>query len=35
MAFNPFTVILKENKLIRPNYIDWKRSLDIMLTAKE
>ena len=35
MAFNPLAVILKENKLIRPNYIDWKRNLDIVLTAEE
>ena len=35
MAFNPLVVILKENKLIGPNYIDWKRNLDIVLTAEE
>ena len=35
MAFNPFAVILKENKLIGPNYIDWKRNLDIVLTTEE
>ncbi|XP_074576216.1 uncharacterized protein LOC141832654 [Curcuma longa] len=35
MAFNPLAVILKENKLFGPNYIDWKRNLDIVLTAEE
>ncbi|MCQ7016889.1 retrotransposon gag domain-containing protein, partial [Clostridioides difficile] len=34
MAFNPLSVILKENKLTGPNYIDWKRNLDIVLTAE-
>ena len=34
-SFNPLAVILKENKLTGPNYIDWKRNLDIMLTAEE
>ena len=35
LAFNPLTIILKENKLIGPNYIDWKTNLYIVLTAKE
>ncbi|XP_074556263.1 uncharacterized protein LOC141812121 [Curcuma longa] len=35
MTFNPLAVILKENKLTGPNYIDWKRNLDIVLTAEE
>ena len=35
MAFNPLAVILKENKLTSPNYIDWKRNLGIVLTAEE
>ncbi|KAG6492737.1 hypothetical protein ZIOFF_047702 [Zingiber officinale] len=35
MAFNPLVIILKENKLTGPNYIDWKSNLDIVLTAKE
>ena len=26
-SFNPLFVILKENKLTGPNYIDWKRNL--------
>ncbi|MCQ7056699.1 retrotransposon gag domain-containing protein, partial [Clostridioides difficile] len=34
MAFNPISVILKENKLTGPNYVDWKRNLDIVLTAE-
>jgi hypothetical protein len=34
-SFNPLAVILKENKLTGPNYIDWKRNLDIVLTAEE
>ena len=35
MAFNLLVVILKENKLNGTNYIDWKRNLDIVLTAKD
>ncbi|XP_057962258.1 uncharacterized protein LOC131153822 [Malania oleifera] len=35
MTFNPLVVILKENKLVEPNYIDWERNLDIVLTAEE
>ena len=35
MCFNPLFTILKDNKLTGPNYIEWKRNLDIMLTAKE
>ena len=34
-SFNPLSVVLKENKLIGPNYIDWKRNLNLILTAKE
>ena len=34
MTFNPLAIILKENKLTGPNYIDWKRNLDIVLTAE-
>lgn len=34
-SFSPLMVILKENKLTGPNYIDWKRNLDIVLTAEE
>ncbi|KAL8098241.1 hypothetical protein AgCh_031118 [Apium graveolens] len=35
MGFNPLFTILKDNKLTRPNYIEWKRNLDIVLTAEE
>ena len=34
-SFSPLMVILKENKLTGPNYIDWKRNLDIVLTVEE
>ena len=33
-SFNPLAQILKENKLTGPNYVDWKRNLDIVLTAE-
>ncbi|XP_019233294.1 PREDICTED: uncharacterized protein LOC109213910 [Nicotiana attenuata] len=33
-SFNPLTSILNQNKLEGPNYIDWKRNLDIVLTAE-
>ena len=33
-SFNPLSVILKENKFTGPNYIDWKRNLNLILTAK-
>ncbi|XP_016544654.1 uncharacterized protein LOC107844793 [Capsicum annuum] len=32
-SFNPLTSILNQNKLESPNYVDWKRNLDIVLTA--
>ncbi|KAL5709125.1 hypothetical protein ACHQM5_019846 [Ranunculus cassubicifolius] len=32
-TFNPLASILKDNKLTGPNYVDWKRNLDIVLTA--
>ena len=35
MAFNPLAIILKENKLDGTNYINWKRNLDIVLTAED
>ena len=35
MAFNSLTVILKKNKLIGPNYIDWKRNLNIVLIMEK
>ena len=34
-SFNPLFVILKENKLTGPNYIDWKKNLNLVLTAEE
>ena len=33
-SFNLLSVILKENRLTEPNYIDWKRNLNLVLTAK-
>ena len=33
-SFNPLSVILKENKLTGPNYIDWKRNLNFVLTIE-
>ena len=35
ITFNPLSIIQKENKLTRPNYIDWKRNLNLVLTAEE
>ena len=34
MSFNPLAIILNQNKLIGPNYVNWKRNLDIILTAE-
>ena len=34
-SFNPLSIILKENKLTEPNYIDWKQNLNLVLTAEE
>ena len=34
-SFNPLVTILNQNKLIGSNYVDWKRNLDIVLTAEE
>lgn len=34
MSFNPIAIILNQNKLTRPNYVDWKRNMDIVLTAE-
>ena len=33
-SFNPLSVILKENKLIGPNYIDWKWNLNLVLIVE-
>ncbi|XP_075112255.1 uncharacterized protein LOC142182160 [Nicotiana tabacum] len=35
IVFNPLTVILTQNKLEGPNYVDWKRNLDIVLIVEE
>ena len=32
MSFNPLAIILNKKKLTRPNYVDWNRNLDIVLT---
>ncbi|WMV13414.1 hypothetical protein MTR67_006799 [Solanum verrucosum] len=32
--FNPLSSILNQNKLEGPNYVDWKRNLDIVLTSE-
>ena len=32
-TFNPLAHILNKNKLVGSNYMDWKRNLDIVLTA--
>ena len=34
-AFSPLTTILTQNKLTGNNFIDWKRNLDIILTAED
>ena len=34
-SFGPLVVILNQNKLTGSNYVDWKRNLDIVLTAEE
>ena len=34
-SFNPLSIILKDNKLTGPNYIDWKRNLNLVLTTQE
>ena len=35
MSYNTINHILTTNKLSRPNYMDWKRNLDIVLTLEE
>ena len=35
MSYNHINHILTTNKLTEPNYIDWKRNLDIVLTSEE
>ena len=34
-SFSPLVTVLNQNKLIGSNYVNWKRNLDIVLTAKE
>ena len=34
-SFSLLVTILNQNKLSGSNYVDWKRNLDIVLTAKE
>ena len=34
-SFSLFVTILNQNKLTGSNYVDWKRNLDIVLTAEE
>ena len=34
-SFNPLAAILKENKLTGPNFISWKRNLDIVLASDD
>ena len=34
-TFRPLVAILNQNKLTGSNYVDWKRNLDIVLTAEE
>ena len=33
--FNTISIILDQNKLEGSNYVDWRRNLDIVLTAEE
>ena len=35
MSYNPITLFLTNNKLTRPNYVDWKTNLEIALTKKQ
>ena len=35
MLYNLINLILTTNRLSRPNYVDWKMNLDIVLTSKE
>ena len=32
-TFNPLATILNQSELVGSNYVDWKRNLDIVLTA--
>ena len=35
VSFSPLVAILNQNKLTGSNYVNWKRNLDIVLTAEE
>ena len=34
-SFSPLVAILNQNKLTRPNYVEWKMNLDIVLIIEE
>ena len=34
-SFSPLVTIFNQNKLTGSNYVNWKRNLDIVLTAEE
>ena len=34
-SFNPLSIIPKDNKLTRTNYVYWKRNLNLVLTAED
>ena len=34
-SYNPLSTILKDNKLIGINYLDWKKNLNLVLTAED
>jgi len=33
-SFSPFSIIMNQNKLTGPNYVDWKHNLDIVLIVE-
>ncbi|XP_022872963.1 uncharacterized protein LOC111391915 [Olea europaea var. sylvestris] len=35
MSLNPLSVIFNKNQLVEENYVDWKRNLNIVLTAEK
>ncbi|XP_022861660.1 uncharacterized protein LOC111382031, partial [Olea europaea var. sylvestris] len=35
MSLHPLSVILNKNQLVGENYVDWKRNLNIVLTAEK
>ena len=34
-SYNMITLILTDNKLTGPNYVDWKRNMDIVLIVQQ